>query len=166
MKTDFHKKYFYNPNELLIDHNIIDYSYHYEICLFNKNQKDENEQKLFDLIPDKKKLKIKQYNDEKEFFNCSSSKHNVMDKVDLDDKRCLEGKIETKKIEINKKMFPKSMHSKDKKDNISPKKKTNKKKHSKQKSKNKSKIKKIKELNQFFSSKTLLISILNEMEEK
>ena len=118
-----------------------------------------------------------------------------MEKMNLDDESCVEGEIETRKINIDKSIFPKSKHSKNKKDGVSPRKKINKKKNSEKNSENinnnkniivnaNGKIEKLnmkdinlteaihsdfgkeikdKELNQFFSDKTLLDSILSEM---
>ena len=168
MKSTFHKKYSYYPNDLLIDHNIIDYSYLYEkTCLSSKNKKDINEQKLLNFISDKEKFKIKPYYNQKEVFNFLSSKHRAMEKMHLDDDCCF-GKIEIRKINIDKNFFPKSEHPKDNKRTISTTKITNKKNHSRKKSKNENNNKVIKEekLKEFFSSKKLLLSILNEIKEK
>ena len=115
-----------------------------------------------------------------------------MEKMNLDDECCLEGKIEIKKVYIDKNIFPKSHHSKNIKNNISPRKK-NIKAQSPKKSGNKnnkfiiindngkiekpnsiennlinlniSKERQKKELINFFSDKTILDSLINEMSE-
>ena len=46
-------------NNLLIDHNIIDFKYHSHDYLQNKYKIDENEKKLIDFISDNKIFKIK-----------------------------------------------------------------------------------------------------------
>ena len=179
-----HKRFSFNPDDLLIDHTI-DVKFNSDIHLSNKHLKDENEQKLLYFISDKEKFNIKPYYSHVETVDFLSSKLRAMENMDLDDE-CSEGKIETKKINIDKSVFPKSKHSENKKCS-SPKKK-----HSKEKSNNKKNNKNIvvnadgkveqskidllddsnldfnkeikkKELNYFFSSKTLLISIINEM---
>ena len=123
-----------------------------------------------------------------------SSKLKAMEKMNLNDE-CLEGKIETRKISIDKNIFPKSKYSKNKRGRISAKKSISTNKHSRKKSKNKGNDKNIiinvkgkiekssmksidlingidfcinkeKELNQLFSNKSLLTSIINEMKNK
>ena len=192
MEPNFHKKTSFNPKHLLIDHNIIDYKFqpksNFSSCKFKI---DESEQKLLNFISDKEKFKIKSYFDQKGTYDFLSSKLKAMEKMNLDD-YCSEGKFEIKKIEIDKKVFPKSKYSTKSKDNISSKKKVNinnnsRKKSGKKNSKNivikadgtieiskmKNKIDdfnldvnrelKQKEINKFFSDKTLLDSIINEM---
>ena len=65
-----------------------------------------------------------------------------MERMDLDDS-CIEGKIEIKKNDINKIIFPKFKHLKIKKYTISPKKRRDEQKHSNKNSKNKSNNKNI-----------------------
>ena len=188
MKSNFHKTSSFHPNNLRIEHNAIDYKYHSDL-------QDENEKKLLDFISDKDKFNIKPYFNRKEVVDFLSSKLKAMEKMNLDDESCVEGEIETRKINIDKSIFPKSKHSKNKKDSVSPRKKINKKKNSEKNSENinnnkniivdaNGKIEKLnmkdinlteairsdigkeikdKELNQFFSDKTLLDSILSEM---
>ena len=190
--SDFGKKSGFNPNHLLIDHMVIDYKYNSDIHQFNKNEKDENIKKLLDFISDKEKFKIEPYFNRKEVVDFLSSKLKAMEKMNLDD-NCEEGDIETRKINIDKKFFAKSNHSSNKKGSISQKKKPNKrykpKKNPREKNSNtiintNGKIEKLnkkridltddinqevnkelkeREFNQFFSDKTLLDSILNEM---
>ena len=184
MKSVFHKKTFLKQNDLLIDH-IINFNYNSDISPLVKNKKDENEQKLLDFISDKKKFKIKPYFNQKEIIDFLSSKLKGMEKMNLNDE-CTVGKIETRKINIDKKFFPKSKYLKNNKDSISPEKKINKKNNSRRKSKNKNnknaKIDNNGEKNyfvddtnlyinqikneSFFSGKTLLNSIINEIKEK
>ena len=196
MKSAFHKKTSFNQNNLLIDH-IIDFKYHSDIPSLIKHKNDENEQKLLDFISDKNKFKIKPYFNQKEAVDFLSSKLRAMEKMNLDDE-CTEGKIETKKIIINKKIFPKSKHNNDKKGSTSPKKRKNKKSHPRKNPKDKTnkniiindnykiersnKNKKIdfdddvvddinekikqNELKNFFSGKSTLISIINEINGK
>ena len=184
---------------MLIDHNIIDFEYHNDndILLSIKLKINENEQKLFDFISDEKESKIEPLFDQKEIYNFLSSKLKVMERMNLDDECCLEGKAETRKIDIDKNIFPKSKHSKNTKSVISPRKKINIKIYSPKKSGNKNnkyiiinengkriknnikknnlikdvnvdveKKRKEKEMEIFFSDKTLLSSIINEMKGK
>ena len=187
MKSAFHKKSSFN--HLLIVH-IIDFKFHSDYYLFRKHKKDENEQKLLHFISDKEKFKIKPYYDLNEVYDFLSTKYKAMETIDLDDECCSEGKIETRKININKNIFPKSKHSKNIKSSVSPKNKINQ-NNSKNKSNNKNiiinkngKIEKSSmksidlidennfeiskeinesELDQLFSDKALLTSIINEM---
>ena len=120
-----------------------------------------------------------------------------MERMDLDDS-CIEGKIEIRKIDIDKNIFPKFKQLKNKKNTISPKKRRDDQKHSSKNSKNKSnnkniiinvngkierssmksmdlvkdisfrinKEKKVTDLDQLFSGKTLLTTIINEIKGK
>ena len=179
MEPVFNKRVSFNSNDLLIDHTI-DVKYYSDNHLSNKRKKDENEQKIIDFISDKNKFKIKPYYNQIEVVDFLSSKLRAMEKMDLDDE-CSEGKVETRKIDIDKNIFPKSKHSKDKKNSNSPEKTKNHEKNSRRKSKNKKTNKesdlfddinlttnkyekeKEKELSNFFSDKSLLVSIINEM---
>ena len=129
MKSVYHKKYSFNPNHLLIDH-IIDFKYQ------SNKQTEESEQKLFEFISDKNKFNIKPFFTIKETDEFLSSKLKAMEKMSLNDE-CFEGKIETRKINIDKNVFPKSKHYKNKSDYISPRKKVNNKIRSRKKSENK-----------------------------
>ena len=182
---------------ILIDHNIIDFEYHYDIHLSNKLKIDENEKKLFDFISDEKESKIGPYYGQKEIYNFLNSKLKVMEKMNLNDECCFEGKIETRKINVDKNVFPKSKQSKSTNCSNSPRKKINIKSHSPKKFWNKNnkfiiidvngkieksknfekdevndansnskKKRKEKEMLNFFSDKTLLDSIINEMKDK
>ena len=177
MKPVFHKRVSFNSNDLLIDH-IIDVKYYSNNHLSNMHTKDEDEQKIIDFISDKNKFKIKPYYNQLEVVDFLSSKLKAMEKMNLDDE-CSEGKVEIRKIDIDKNVFPKSKHSKDKKSSNFPEKTKNHKKNSRRKSKNKkfdkesdsledinltiNKDEKEKELSNFFSDKSLLVSIINEM---
>ena len=177
MKAVLNKRASFNSNDLLIDH-IINVTYYSDNHLSNKNKKDEDEQKIIDFISDKNKFKIKPYYNQLEVVDFLSSKLKAMEKMNLDDE-CSEGKVEIRKIDIDKNVFPKSKHSKDKKSSNFPEKTKNHKKNSRRKSKNKksdkesdsledinltiNKDKKEKELSNFFSDKSLLVSIINEM---
>ena len=185
-----------NQKHLLIDHNIIDLKFHSDYHTHNENKLDESEKKFLDFISVKEKFKIKQYDDDyKKMYEFLSSKLEAMEKMDLDDE-CLEGKIETKRIKINKNILHE--HSKNKKGRNYTKNDKDKKNHLRKNSKKKSNIKymiinhdgeiekfktenidfvdvinldvnkevKEKELNKFFSSKTILVSIINEMKDK
>ena len=80
-----HKKSSFN--NLLIDHNIIDFKYHSHDYLQNKNKKNENEKKLIEFISDNKIFKIKSYYEhQKEDFDFLNSKFETMEKINLDDK--------------------------------------------------------------------------------
>ena len=133
MKSISHKKSCFYPNHLLIEH-IIDFKYHSDIPSCKKHIKDENEQKLFEFISDIEKFKVKPFYNENEVYDFLSSKLKAMEKMHLDDECCLEGKIETRKINIDKKFFPKPKIPKNRKFSFSPKKlKINIKKQSKKK---------------------------------
>ena len=188
MEHVLHKKFSFNSSDLLIDH-IIDVKFCSDNHLSKKLEKDEDEQKIINFISDKEKFKIKPYYNQIEVIDFLSSKLRAMGKMDLDDE-CFEGKVEIRKIDIDKNVFPKSKNLKNKKGSTSPKNK-----YSGEKPKNKTinknvkinangKIKKTniksigllsdlnfeinneikeQELNDFFSNKTLLVSIINEM---
>ena len=198
MKPVFHKKYFFNPNHLLIDHNIIDFEYHSDIPSFIKRKKDKNEKKLLDFISDNNKFEIKPYYTRKETIDFLSSKLEAMKKMNLDDECCVEGKIETRKIDIDKKVFPKKKYSKNKRGSLNPKNKIDISNLSRKESTNKKNNKNIiinangeikkssmksieledninfdnnieireKELNQFFSHKRSLTTIIDEINGK
>ena len=171
MEQVFHEKFSFNPKQKTYN-NIgkkknLDNNY-------NKYEIDENEKKLLDFW---------------------SSKLEAMEKMNLDDECFIEGEIETKKFNLNKKGFPKSEHSKSRKSSNSPKKRKIKKNHSRKKTENKTNNKnmiinhdgkiektkmkkrdlidvivfkqiKEKEISQFFSDKNLLNSIINEMKDE
>ena len=120
MQSVPYKKPCYDSKQLLIDHNIIDFKFYADSQLRTKYIPDENEKKLLDFISDKEKFKIKSFNDNKilDFLNL---KFKAMEKLNLDDE-CSEGEIETRKININKNVFPKPKHSNIKKGSKSPKK--------------------------------------------
>ena len=141
MKSGFRKKSSFHPNHLSVNH-VINFKYHSDTHLPSKHKKDENEQKLFDFISDKEKFKIKPYFNQKEFVDFLSSKFKAMEKMNLDDE-CHFGKIEIKKINIDKNIFPKLKQSKNKNKNFSPQKKRTNKNFSKEKPKNKSNNKNI-----------------------
>ena len=141
MKLASHKKPFFKSKYLLIDH-VANFKY-LSGKLLTKHKKDENEQKLIDFISDKEKFKIKPFYNQEEIVIFLSSKAKAMEKMNLDDEGCLEGKIETRKINIDKSIFPKSKHSNNKKVAISPKKKLSIKNHSIKKFGNKSNNKNI-----------------------
>ena len=196
MKSGFNKKSYFNRNHLLIVH-IIDFKYLSDNLLLKKRKNDENEQKLLDFISDKEKFKIKPFYDHKEVIDFLSSKLKAMERMDLDDS-CIEGKIEIRKIDIDKNIFPKFKQLKNKKNTISHKKRRDDQKHSSKNSKNKSnnkniiinvngkierssmksmdlvkdisfrinKEKKVTDLEQLFSGKTLLTTIINEIKGK
>ena len=196
MKSGFNKKSYFHQNHLLIVH-IIDFKYLSDNLLLKKRKNDENEQKLLDFISDKEKFQIKSYYDHKEVIDFLSFKLKAMKRLDLDD-FCIEGKIEIKKIDINKISFPKFKHLKIKKYTISPKKRRDEQKYLSKNSKNKSnnkniiinvngkierssmksmdlvkdisfrinKEKKVTDLDQLFSGKTLLTTIINEIKGK
>ena len=183
-------------NNLLIDHNIIDFKYDSHNHLNNLYKLDENEKKLLDFISDKKKFKIKSYYEhQKEDFDFLSTKFEAMEKINLDDECLVKGEIETKNTNINKK---KSQKSKDKTNFISSENKMNINNVSIQKSEkninNKNIVinangkiektniesidlvddinldieKELKEVksNKFFSNKKTLILIINEMKKQ
>ena len=139
MEPALNKKSYFSKNHFLIDH-IIDFNFQSDS--FIKYKKDENEQKLFDFISGKEKFQLNSYG-QKEIYCFLSSKLKAMEKMNLDDECCFEGKIETRKINIDKNIFPKSKPLKFKKSSISPKNKTNKKRHSKKNSVNKNYYKNI-----------------------
>ena len=116
MESTYYGKSSFKSNHLLIDHNINDFEYH-------STQIDESGEKLFNFISDKKEIKIESYNGQKEIYNFLSSKFKVMEKMNLDDECCYEGKIEIRKIDIDKNIFPKSKYMKNTQNSISPKKK-------------------------------------------
>ena len=185
MESNLHKISAFHLNHLLIDHTINDFEFHSAI------EVDGNEKKVFDFISDKINTKKQNY-DQKEIYAFLNSKLKLMEKMNLDDECCLEGKIEIKKVDIDKNIFPKSHHPKNIKNNISPRKK-NIKAQSPKKSGNKnnkfiiindngkiekpnsiennlinlnvSKERQKKELINFFSDKTILDSLINEMSE-
>ena len=107
MKSFFHKKSSFYPKHLFIDH-VIDFKYHSDIPSFIQRKKDENEQKLLDFISDKEKFKIKPYYNQEETIDFLSSKLKAMEKMNLDD-YCVIGKTETRKIDIDKNVFPKPL---------------------------------------------------------
>ena len=171
MEQVFHEKFSFNPKQKTYN-NIgkkknLDNNY-------NKYEIDENEKKLLDFW---------------------SSKLEAMEKMNLDDEYFIEGEIETRKFNLDKKEFPKSEHSKSRKSSNSPKKRKIKKNHSRKKTEikknnknmiinhdgkiEKTKMKrkdlidiivlkeiKEKEISQFFSDKNLLNSIINEMKDE
>ena len=193
MNSGLNKRSCFNPKYLFIDHNVIDYKYNSDINPLNEHKKDENEKKLLDFISDKEKFNIKPYYNRKEFIDFLGSKLKAMEKMNLDDE-CFIGEIETRKIDIDKNIFPKSRHSKNKKGSISPKSKISLKNSPKKKSENQidnknfmikvngnidefnmknvnladnadiNKKIKGKEFDEFFSDKTILVSIISEME--
>ena len=112
----------FNPKHLLIDHNIIDFKFYSDSHLRCNYKLDENEKKLLDFISDKEKFKIKSFS-ENQIFDFLSSKFKAMEKMNLDDE-CFEGEIEIRKINIDKKVFPKLKHSKIKRGSYSPKKRS------------------------------------------
>ena len=133
MKPNSHKTSLFNPKNLLIDHTI-NFKFNSDISPFIKHEKDENEQKLLKFISDKEKFKIKLYNEYyKETVIFLGSKLKAMEEMNLDDECCFKGKIETRKINIDKDVFPKPKHSKNNKGSISPKKRINLKNNSKKK---------------------------------
>ena len=196
MKSVSNKKSFFYPSSSLINKNIPEYKYLSSKFSFIKNKKDESEKELYNFISDKEKFKIEPYFGQKEVVDFLSSKFTAMKKMNLDDE-CYVGKIETKKINIDKNVFPKPTSPKNKKWSCSPKKVNKCKKSPKKNSKNKSNNKNIivdvngkilkhnmeesidlnnisldknkeakqRELNQFFSNKVLLNSIVNELKE-
>ena len=115
-----YKKSCYDSKKLLIDHNIIDFKFYANSQLRKKYVPDENGKKLLDFISDKEKFKIKSFNENK-ILDFLSLKFKAMEKLNLDDE-CSEGEIETRKININKNVFPKPKHSNIKKGSKSPKK--------------------------------------------
>ena len=172
-----------------LDHNNINVIDHCENQFFNKNKRDENEQKLIDFISNKEKLKIKSYfEDYNEVCDFLSSKYKAMEKMNLDDEFLIENNTETKNSDVNK----------NKKTNFTQKKIKSKKNSSRKKSKSKDSDKnmiidstgkvikpsmksinsvdiinfnndkkiKEKELCRFFSNSTLLDSIVREMNNK
>ena len=131
-----HKKSSFN--NLLIDHNIIDFKYHSHDYLHNRYKIDENEKKLIDFISDNKIFKIKSYYEhQKEDFDFLNSKFETMEKINLDDKCLVEGEIETKNSNIDKIIFKKSEFSYDKNNINSSENKVNIKNISSKKSENK-----------------------------
>ena len=196
MESPVYDKSVYNQKNLLIDHNINNFQYHSDNHLNCKYNIEENGKKPNGFFSDKEKLKISSYYGQKEIYDFLRSKIIAMEKMNLDDK-CEIGKIETRKINIDKDFFPKPKNGKNKNGSTSPKKKSNGKKNSPKKPKNKTKknietsdnkveISKIlkkndlidgctsyanKELKQkkiedFFSDKFLLESIIDEMKDK
>ena len=167
---------------LLSNHNVIDSKFYSNTHLRSKFKIDDCEKKLLKFISDKEKFKIKIY-EEDQFLVFLNSKLVAMEKIDLDDE-CLDGEIKTKKINIDKKEFPKQKHSKSEKKIYFPKREANKKNViiNRNGKVEKSEIEcfnldddikyvvdreiKKKELSKFFSDKTLLNSIINEMKDK
>ena len=194
MKSDFHKTCSFNPKYLLIDR-IINFKYNSVIPSFINHEKDENEKKIFDFISDKKKFEIKSNNDQNEIYDFLISKYNAMETIKLDDECFLEIETKknidenvppTSKLEKNKKgsisqkkRTNKKNHSRKK----SKKKNTNKNivlnvngKIDKSRMKNidfiddvnfdvKKEIKQ-KEINNFYSDKSLFNTIINEIKGK
>ena len=120
MEHVLHKKFSFNSSDLLIDH-IIDVKFYSDNHLSKKLEKDEDEQKIINFISDKEKFKLKPYYNQIEVIDFLSSKLRAMEKMDLDDE-CFEGEVETRKIDIDKNVFPKPKHLKNKKESTSPKK--------------------------------------------
>ena len=191
MESTSHEKSSFNQDHLLIDHNIIDFKVYSASYLLCKN--NENEKKLIEFISNKEKFKIESYDAHyKEISDFLTSKLEAMEKINLDDECFAEGENGIKKADENKNESPKSENSKkSKKSSNNSGKKMNKKNH-KNNNKNveithEGKIEKPnmesidlvdvvnidvdkeikeKELNKFFSNKTLLNSIIDEMKGK
>ena len=195
MDSLFNGKSFFNQKDLLIDHNIINFQYNSDNNLSCKYEINEKEKKLHDLIFGKENFEIKPYYGQKERYDFLLSKLKAMEKMDLDDECCVEGEVQIRKINIDKNIFPKSNRSKDNKGSISSK-KGNCKKNAKKKSgkKNKKNIltnekfkigrsnnmkviglfdeanlyinKGVQKNTNFFSNKSLLKSIIDEIDGK
>ena len=117
MKSITHENSNCNQNLLSIDHNITDFKFYSHCHLRSKFKVDENEKKFLDFV---------------------NSKLEAMEKINLDDESLLEDQIETRKVNTDKKLLPKTEDSKRKKYSNSVKKIKNKKNNSRKTSKNES----------------------------
>ena len=117
MTRAFQEKSHFNQYRLLKNNDVI--NSHILPNKFNINEKNKN---FAEYISDNEKHKIKLHYFSKEISDFLISKYEAMEKIELDDECLTEGKDETKKINIDKDVFPKFKHTKNKKNAISQKK--------------------------------------------